>query len=61
MTRKELRYSFNKVIDAAESLRCENLHHEKKHYHESGFLCPVEYEIQKHCNILREYMKDNLT
>lgn len=60
MTKKELRYSFNKVIDVVESLTCEHLHHEKKHYHKSDF-CPVEAEIKKHCDILREYMEENLT
>jgi len=57
MNKKELRYSFLTVINAAESKRCEELHHTPSQRHKSGELCPVEYELQKHANNLREYMK----
>jgi hypothetical protein len=57
VTKKKLRYSFNMVLNAAEKLQCENMHHKKAHQHEAGYLCPAEYEVAKHCNIIREYMK----
>lgn len=56
--KKKLRYSFNIVLGAAVRCQCEHLHHKKSHQHESGELCPVKYEIRKHCNIIREYMKE---
>ena len=57
MTKKKLRYSFNVVLNAAEQLRCENLNHKKSHQHPEGTICPAEYEIAKHCSIVREFLK----
>lgn len=57
MNKKELRYSFLTVINAAESKRCEELHHKPSQKHQVGYACPVEYELQKNANNLREYMK----
>ena len=59
MSNKKLRFSFNKIIEAAGKLRCDDLHHKKSHLHDSDVMCPVEYELQRHAFILRKYMKDN--
>lgn len=59
MNKKELRFAFNEVINAAENLRCESLHHKKKHQHKADEMCPAEYHIQKQAHIVREYMKQN--
>lgn len=56
MNKKELRYAFNEVLNAAENMRCENLHHAKKHQHKIDEMCPVEYNIQRQAYIVREYM-----
>jgi hypothetical protein len=56
---KKLRYAFNQVLNAAEKLTCENMHHKKSQQHKEGFVCPVEYELHKHCHIVREYMKEH--
>lgn len=56
---KKLRYSFNQVISAAETLNCEDLHHKKSQYHDSGFVCPAEYELQRHINAVKEYLTEN--
>lgn len=61
MTKKQLRYAFNKVIEAAESLRCEQLHHTSKQQHEAGFVCKAEYELHKHCQAVRSFVKKELT
>jgi uncharacterized protein YeaO (DUF488 family) len=59
MTKKEIKYSFEKVLNAVEKLNCEQLHHSSKQRHEIGFLCPAEYELHKHCQVLRDYIKNN--
>jgi len=59
MTKKQIRYSFNRVLVAAESMECEDLHHKKSHQHEQDELCKAEYELHKHCHVMREYMKEN--
>jgi len=59
MNKKELRFAFNEILNAVENLRCESLHHEKKHKHEADEMCPVEYHMQRQANIVREYMKQN--
>jgi hypothetical protein len=59
MSNKKLRFSFNKIIEAAGKLKCEDLHHKKAHLHNHDEMCPAEYELQKHAFILRKYMKDN--
>lgn len=57
MNKKQLRYSFNCVINAAENLKCENLYHKKGKQHEHDEVCMVEYELNKHIHNVREYMK----
>ncbi len=57
MNKKELRYSFNQIIIAACSRRCEDLHHTKKQQHEPDVVCPVEYAIEKHAFNIREHMR----
>lgn len=59
MNKKQLKYAFNEVLKAVENIRCEHLHHAKKHYHKDGESCPIEYNIQKQAYIVREYMKQN--
>ncbi len=59
MNKKELRYAFNKVLSAAESIECKDLHHKESHQHADGFVCPAEYELHRCVNIVREYMKEN--
>jgi hypothetical protein len=61
MNKKELRFAFTELINAAEKLRCEALHHTKKHQHKIGEMCPVEYHLQKQAHIVREYMKQMMT
>ena len=58
MNKRRLKYSFTKVINAVENLRCENLHHKKSQMHDKGVVCPVEYELHAHANKLREHMRD---
>ena len=56
---RKLRHAFNVVLSEAENARCENLHHAKKHRHESGEMCPVEYHIQRQAFLVREFLKQN--
>ena len=56
ISKKQLRYSFNQVLGAAERLECKDLHHKPKHRHDHGVMCPAEYELNKHANVVREYM-----
>lgn len=58
MTKKELRYSFNRVLTVAENVTCEDLHHKKAHQHAADEMCPAEYEMHKHVRAVREYMKN---
>jgi hypothetical protein len=58
MNKKEVRYAFKIVLQAADNARCEGLHHTPKHRHESGEVCKAEYAINKQTHILREYMKE---
>ena len=58
MNKKELRHSFNQVIEAAGKIRCKDLHHKKSHEHEFDEMCPVEYELQRHAFNLRKHMKE---
>lgn len=58
LTKKQIRYSFNRVLMAAENIKCDDLHHKKTHQHEHDELCKAEYELQKHCHIVREYMRE---
>jgi len=57
MTKKQLKYSMNQLINHAESARCKDLHHRKKDMHDYDVMCPVEYELHKHANNLKEYIK----
>jgi len=59
MNKKALRYAFNEVINAAENLRCESLHHAKKHQHEPNEMCKAEYHLHKQAHIVRKFMKEN--
>jgi hypothetical protein len=59
MNKKALRFAFNTVLNAAEGLRCETLHHENKQYHEADEVCPAEYHMQRQVHIVREYMKQH--
>jgi len=58
VNKKELRYSFNQVIEAAGKLRCEELHHKDKQKHKINEICPVEYKLQRHAFNLRKHMKE---
>ena len=58
MNKKELRYSFNQIIEAAGKLQCKDLHHDKKHRHEFDEVCPAKYKLQRHAFNLRKHMKD---
>jgi len=57
MNNKELKYSFNVVLEAARKVTCKDLHHKPKQYHDCGEMCPAEAELYKHINIIRGYMK----
>ena len=59
MTKKKLRFAFNSVLNIAEKAECKDLHHKKGQYHNHDFICPVEYEIGKNIEIVRQYMEDN--
>ena len=50
---RELKQALTKVITAAEDVRCENLHHDKKHQHDAETNCPVEYEFFKAAHIVK--------
>jgi hypothetical protein len=54
---KKLRHSFNRVIESAEKLECKDLHHKKSHQHDSDFMCPALYELQRHVYLVKEYLK----
>jgi hypothetical protein len=58
MTKKELRYAFNKVINVAMDVRCEDLHHPNNQTHEPLEQCRVEYEISRQVWLLRQHMKE---
>ena len=58
MNKKQLRYSFNCVLDAAEKLRCEDLHHKNKDYHPLSNVGPVEYRLNRQIHVVREYAKE---
>jgi len=53
---KKMRYAFNVVLSEAENARCENLHHKTKDQHDSDQLCPVEYNIQRQVNLIRDFI-----
>lgn len=57
---KKLRYSFKMVLGAAEKLECKDMHHMEKQKHKADYMCPVEYEIAKHADIVRRYMEENI-
>lgn len=57
MTKTQLRHAFNEVINAAEQLRCEDMHHNKKDQHGHDEICPVEYRLHKHIHMLQKHMK----
>ena len=57
MNKRELRYSFERVLAIAENVKCEDLHHKKAHQHKDNEVCLAEYEIHRHVHNVREYMK----
>jgi hypothetical protein len=57
MTKKQLSYAFNKVIEAAQQLKCRDMHHSKADQHMDDEVCPVEYRLQKHIHMLHKHMK----
>ena len=58
MNKKSLRFSFNRVIGAASRNKCADLHHKRSQHHEINEVCPVEYEIQRHVEVIKQHMKD---
>ena len=58
MNKKAMRYSFNKVISIADKARCHDLDHKAGQHHEFNEMCPVEYEMQKHIQALKQHMKE---
>ena len=59
MTKKQLRYAFNSVIEAASKISCEDLYHRQVDMHEHDAVCPVEYRLSKQIHIVQEYMRGN--
>jgi len=59
MNKKQLRFAFNKVLNAAGQARCENLHHAKKDMHPFDEDCPVEYRLSRQIYFIREHMREN--
>ena len=58
MNHKEIRHAFIQIITLAENAKCKDLNHPRKEQqHGEEFLCPVEYELQKNANIVREFAK----
>ena len=60
MNKKQLRYSYNEVLNAAESLKCEDLLHLKSEQHEAGWFCPAEDKLYGHVETVRRHMKEVL-
>lgn len=58
MNKKAIRFSFNKVLSAAGKLKCEDLHHNKNQFHESDYICPAKYELDKHINNVKNYFDE---
>jgi len=59
MNKKEIRYAFKTVLEAVENIKCADLHHPKKHQHESGYVCPAEYHLNRQLFIVREILKEH--
>jgi len=56
---RKLRHAFNEVLKAAGELHCEDMHHKQSQYHEKDHVCPVEYNLGRQINIVREYLKEH--
>lgn len=58
MNKKRARYIFKNIFLEVENMRCEHLHHKHNQYHESGYMCPAEYERQKWVYEAREILSE---
>lgn len=60
VNKKALRYAFKQVLAAAESVTCADLTHKATQKHKQDELCPAEYELQRHIQTVREYVKSTI-
>ena len=54
---KEKRYAIKYVLDLAGSVECEDLHHKKKHQHNSDEMCMAEYHRDRQLYLVRELLR----
>lgn len=60
MNKKEIRYAFNTVLEAAAKIKCSDLHHPKKWQHGSDEICPAEYHLHRQMHIVELFMKERI-
>jgi hypothetical protein len=56
--RKEFRKALNTLLECAESVRCNHLHHPTKDQHDSDEVCWVEYRIARAAFVVNKYLRD---
>ena len=55
---KNLRRSFERVILAAQTVECKDLHHKEAHQHTSDIICPALNELQRHIDLVKKYLTE---
>ena len=58
MNHEALKYAFDSIIERALNAQCKDLHHKQSERHPSDHICPVEYEIGRQAQVLRQHMKE---
>jgi len=58
MNKKETNFILNELFNVIKNTRCEFLHHDKKNQHKDDEICPVEYELNRKCYLIEEYINN---
>jgi len=57
---KQKRYAIKFVLDLAESVGCDDLHHKTKHQHRSDEFCPAEYHRDRQIYLVKQMIDEVL-